>query len=225
MLTLSQELERIREYLKWLSEFDIKNETHPGGWKLGCSDAMAEEVLILLEMKRLYSEKVEQMYQEATKRAEERATDTASLLEQCSLGFKMGIYEALGHPLEIPSITLSLVKSETNFGFAFVCGVMSVLEAIKGKGYKASWQADGELSALPNIKRKYDRLKAMQGTLPGELALDESRPTTAADLAVYAAKLTTWFNEFDPEGFKAWIEEVKKLRGGANVKVSGEAKT
>jgi hypothetical protein len=161
-----------------------------------------------------YDERIVQLYNEAYKRAEERSIDGLSLMTQSIVAFRIGMQVALGqeHLIDIPSIVEKLkdVKSETNFGFAFVCGVMAVLEAIKGKGYKASWQAEGEDSALYNIKRKYDRLKAQKGTEPGALSF-EDRPTTAADLAVYGIKLTTWFNEFDPVSFKAWIKEVQQL--------------
>jgi len=194
-----------------LSEFDVANETHPGGLRLAKSDAIAEEVLILEEMKRVYSEIVERLYQEATKRAESRHIDPRSLLDECRSGFVYGMEAALGKMIkEEVEYYLQFIRSESNIGFAFVCGVMAVLEAIKGRGYKASWQGEGEDSALANIKRKYDRLKALKGTEPGALSF-EDRPTTAADLAVYAVKFTTWFNEFDQEGFKAWIKEVKYI--------------
>lgn len=157
-----------------------------------------------------YIERVEKLYNNAMKRSETRRTDFVSIRNQCEVGYEEGIRVAFdlifGEDLEN---VLDTVLSESNYGFAFICGVMSVLEAVKGKGYKASWQSEGEISALPNIRRKYDRLKSMQGMMPGTLALDETRPTTAADLAVYAAKLTTWYNEFDPAGFRAWIKEVQ----------------
>jgi hypothetical protein len=222
MNKLYDELERVREHLKFLSKFDIKNETHPGGLLLAVSDWIAEEVLLMEELNLGYEERVENLYNAATKRAEERKTDALNILSECRQGFEAGLRTALGHPSYERYLERAL--SESNFGFAFVCGVMAVLEAIKGKGYKASWQAEGEDSALANIKRKYDRLKALKGTEPGALSF-EDRPTTAADLAVYGIKLTTWFNEFNPAGFKAWINEVKKIASmeGTNAKQETQA--
>lgn len=209
-MTLIEELKLLRQYLIYLSNYDITKETHPGGLHLGMSDALAEEVIILQEMKLSYPETVERMYQEAYKRAEERPIDRVMLVE-CRNGFICGLSAALSD-MDDESLKgfIEDIKSESNFGFAFVLGVIAVQEAVKGKAYKASWQAEGELgSILPNIKRKYDRLKALAG-IEGELGSDESRITTAGDLTTYAGKFTCWLAELNPQEILPWIKTIQK---------------
>lgn len=50
---LEQEHKRILKWQEELAAFDKRFETHPGGWEAGAFDLMAEEVLILLEMKAI----------------------------------------------------------------------------------------------------------------------------------------------------------------------------
>ena len=83
-----------------------------------------------------------------------------------------------------------------------VFGVLDRLHRPKDLAYGDAWRKRGEvLGIFVNIARKYDRLNvALSETVsPGTEALGD----TVADLAVYAAKYTTWLAETHPEAFGA----------------------
>jgi len=104
------------------------------------------------------------------------------------------------------------VVTETNQGFAIVCGLLARIEAVKGTHYAASWEKRGEVGILANVQRKFDRLDNLlphEGVSEG----DESITETLGDLAVYSIKWLTRRAMTHPLEFEAWIKRIQTLKG------------
>jgi hypothetical protein len=143
-----------------------------------------------------------ELYFEARNRALERVVSGKDFLSDVERGIAHGIRAA-----DILEIGDAPLAPETNYGFAFVCGVLAKLEAVKGKSYEASWMKRGDESIFANIQRKYDILDArFHGNNVGE-----SRVTNLADLAVYCVKEICRQAQLNPDEVKSWLEEVRKL--------------
>jgi len=148
------------------------------------------------------------LYFQARDRALERTIEDKTFLIEASKAFQEGIAVAQNRnisPQELRQIVEGL-KSETNYAFAFLCGVVSRLEALKGKSYRASWQKRGMSSAFMNLQRKYDRIDNIIN-LNGE-DVGENLTSQLADTAVYSLKMTTFQAETNPEEVVNWLLEV-----------------
>jgi hypothetical protein len=155
------------------------------------------------------ADKTNELYFQARDRALERLVEGGDFLDQCMKGFEHGLLASQNEMLESDFVN---IKSESNYGFGYVLGVLAGLEAVKGKHYAASWQKRGELlGALPNVQRKHDRLETVMSNPPVSLA-GESITETLGDLAVYAAKWAVLRAELTPEEFKKWIKGIVNFR-------------
>ena len=125
------------------------------------------------------------------------------------LGIASGLHSGAWTEFQDPAdFLLEHSKVETNEGFAVVCGILARLEAVKGKGYLASFMKRGTESVWANIERKYDRLdNIINNGLEGK----GDAITNLGDLAVYCIKEITRRSELYPDEFKKWIEEVRSL--------------
>jgi hypothetical protein len=156
------------------------------------------------------SPREQELYFKARNKSLERMVEGREFRSECLSAFLNGLETAEGYtsgtssPLEK---VLSDTSVETNIGFCIVAGMLTKLEAVKGKGYQASWMRRGNESVLHNIQRKYDLIEArLSGNHTGE-----SLVTNLADLAVYCIKEMTRQAELDLEGFRKWVEEVRSL--------------
>ena len=149
-----------------------------------------------------------QAYFDARNRAMERVVEGSILRRELTDGFFEGFDEAAN--LTERELMLAKVWPETNFGFAFICGVLTKVEAIKGKGYLASCFKRGmQGGILPNLERKLDRVSALVNhDVAGK---GESLTESLADLAVYAIKGITLQSVLNPEEVEKWLEGVKNL--------------
>ena len=124
------------------------------GPALGVADVIMEDALLLLELKERLDEenwrwlirkltegdgmatlKEQDLYFAARNRALERHVETNALQEELEEGFSRGLAAAnpsyAGSEAYDPTKYMDRIKTETNFGFGFVLGVMARLEAIK----------------------------------------------------------------------------------------------
>lgn len=164
----------------------------------------------------MLTEKEKELYFQARDRALERHVEGVEFHREMIDGFATGL-EATDpknpansdpkYGLDLTAI-IGKIKSETNFGFAFMMGVLCRLEAAKGKQYSASWQKQGEESAFYNLSRKYDRLEALHSS---KAEGGDNHADTLADMAVYAAKWNILRCEIDPAEFEKWILYVRGL--------------
>lgn len=149
------------------------------------------------------------LYHEARDRALVRTVEGNTFRAECETGFSWGLAASEGNMTNATKLELTeKLKSESNFAFSFVCGLLCKLESVKGRSYAASWQKRGERDgAMVNVQRKFDRLEsAIYGRTPGETLTQ-----TLGDMAVYAAKWTVLRAEIDPAEFSAWVDEVINL--------------
>lgn len=104
------------------------------------------------------------------------------------------------------------VVTETNQGFAIVCGLLARIEAVKGKHYAASWEKRGESGVFANVARKFDRLDNLLGHEEGDDG-GENVTQTLGDLAVYSLKWLCRRAMTHPLEFEKWIKEIQALKG------------
>src|SRR5579885_1070431 len=95
------------------------------------------------------------LYQEAKIRLSTRIIDGRDFIANSGESFIDGLRfgQAINGPNDLHAhfdILLEKIKSETNEGFAIVCALLAKVEAVKGKGYQASWQKRGMAGALAN---------------------------------------------------------------------------
>jgi hypothetical protein len=158
------------------------------------------------------SEQEKNAYFAARDRAIERKAQGMTLYMEACEGFQSGLN--MTDPMTADPHALSdyidRVKSESNFGFGFICGVLCRLEAAKGKQYQASWQRQGEESAFYNTGRKFDRLEALRSPT-SEIQKGDNYADTLGDLAVYASKWNLLRAELHPKEFEKWILYVRGL--------------
>jgi hypothetical protein len=148
------------------------------------------------------------LYHEARDRALTRLVEGNTFRAECETGFSWGLAASEGFLSNAAKLELvEKLKSESNFAFSFVCGLLCKMESVKGRSYAASWQKRGERDgAMVNVQRKFDRLEsALQGTQ------GETLTQTLGDMAVYAAKWTVLRAEISPEEFAVWMEEIATL--------------
>jgi hypothetical protein len=175
---------------------------------LGLNDSQTEEILllemypILKELEMAIRSDVD-LYIEARNRALERLVEGREFEAEVIQALKQGLVVAEDNTSVIPP-----VLTETNHGFAFILGVLTRLEAKKGRSYGASWIKRGERDgALANVSRKHDRIaEIVTQDSPGE-----SLTTTLADCAVYCIKWAARRAETHPEEFLDWLKEVQNL--------------
>jgi hypothetical protein len=209
---LYRELEYCRKQLREILEIRTSHpelESHPGGIVLGLSDWLMEEVIILGRIKKLMATEEEtKLYLQARDRALVRYTEANALMDECVAGFRAGLLYATVDPLTPVQMRSVHLQTENNFSFAFICGILARLEAVKGKGYQASWQRRGEVDGvMVNMDRKYDRLDAVVR----RNSTGETTSQVLGDLAVYAIKFLTLRAEINSEELFNWIEEVRNL--------------
>jgi hypothetical protein len=155
------------------------------------------------------SPREQELYFEARNRAMERIADDR--MSDSNRWFINGSSYALGFDHFSEETIIKNVKSETNEAFALVCGLLSKVEAVKGKGYLASWQKRGLAEAhKAHLSRKFDRIDAI--LVGGAEEGGESLTSNLGDLAVYAIKMIAFRAELKPEEFRAWLVEVRNLR-------------
>jgi hypothetical protein len=155
------------------------------------------------------TERENEIYFAARDRALERHVEGTSLYEEAASGFHAGLHmtDRTSDGYSFSDI-VEKIKTETNFGFGFICGVLARLEAVKGKHYAGSWQKRGEPGVLANVHRKTDRLEELINT---DSQAGENLSQTLGDGAVYAIKWMTLRAELDPEEFLKWVKEVQGL--------------
>lgn len=151
------------------------------------------------------------LYFEARDRAIARMVEGEEFRAESTHAFRGGILTVERTPEELPqNELLEQVAPESNIGFAFICGILAKVEAVKGKSYQASWMKRGDESVFACLARKFEIIDAkMHGN-----DLGESRTTNLADLVVYGIKEIARQATLHPEEFKAWIEEVRNLKVG-----------
>lgn len=158
------------------------------------------------------TEREKQLYELAHERALARKTERENLIPELVEAFQAGISMACGSRSDehLRMTVNGWIKSETNYAFAFICGFLCKLEALKGKHYAASWQKRGERDgALVNLQRKIDRLEVV---VSGGGTGDGETPTqTLGDSAVYSTKWIVLRAELDPEEVFNWFKEVRNL--------------
>lgn len=153
----------------------------------------------------------QELYFQARNRCLERLVGGNSFRSECLSWFLDGIEliesEALRRLTSTPpDVVVKNILSETNSGFSTLCGVLAKFEAVKGKGYQASWMKKGSESIVANIQRKFDLVDArMHGNEVGEGLI-----TNLADLAVYCIKAIAWKAELSPDEMQVWLKEVRK---------------
>lgn len=206
---LSKARERVLQELALMPGFDMSKESHPGGFRLWMSDWLSEEVILLEEIETLMDDKVTQLYEEAKKRAMDRDISFAGLSREAMEGFQDGLRAVYDKNF---IVAFERIKSESTYGFAFICGMFTKREAIKGKSYGASWQRKGEPGILKQVQRKTDRTEmAVElsglGRPPGD---DESILETVGDNFVYCGKWATYRNEIDREGFITLVNRIRE---------------
>jgi len=160
----------------------------------------------------------EERYFLARNRALERSIRAIEMNREVLSAFRDGLHVAEG--IMDPAECLAKCLPETNYGFAFMCGVLSRLEALKGQHYGASWMKRGEIGIHANVARKFDRLEElMQGV--GEEG--ETVGVNCGDMAVYALKWMTFRAEFQPAEILSIIQECIKLKPKLDTESKGEA--
>lgn len=158
------------------------------------------------------TQREQELYFEARNRALERLIpdntgNNGRFMDELTEAFRDGIMAAT-FPNQFETQDFTRIKTETNYGFAFICGVLAKLEAVKGKHYAGSWQKRGEPVVLSNVQRKLDRLDQLLNT---DSTAGENLSQTLGDGAVYSVKWLTLRAELDPEEFIKWVEEVRNL--------------
>jgi hypothetical protein len=213
---LIEEHRKILAVLKATQEFDMSKETHPGGWLLWVEDSLKEEILILKEIEMELKEVVEIMFSEARNRAVIRPTDYFNLSIEAAKGFGDGM--AVAYELvPLTPTTMRRIETESAYAFAFVCGMLCKVEAVKGKHYAAVWQKRGDASALDNVLRKANRAEQVVelAKIAPDRALSpddgESLSETLGDGTVYSIKWLTWRKEYDPAEFQSFVQKVQLL--------------
>lgn len=159
-----------------------------------------------------------ELYEEAKARCFTRPTSGSGMVNESLAGFLDGIrhvqnMDGRNDDQCKEENLFPRVLSESNDGFAIICGMMAVLEAKKGVGYKASWQRRGSKGVFTNIARKFDRIQNIM-----ELNLEddtENLCTNLADLAVYCIKEISRRREMNPKEFAVWVKEIRELTLGA----------
>jgi len=144
-------------------------------------------------------------YIEARNRAITRTTDGLEFDGDCVAGFKEGLRLATNDP--------SYFLPETNDGFSRICGLITVIQAKKGKAYAASWQKRGMEGAFSNLQRKYDRIDVLvnSNTDHPPYKKTESLISQLADTAVYAILMLSLQAQLHPEELEKWLNEVHSL--------------
>jgi hypothetical protein len=142
------------------------------------------------------------LYLEARNRAINRATEGPEFMDECRGAFLSGM------DIRREEIAPNRFLSESNDGFSRICGLLTVVQAKKGKSYQASWQRRGMEGAFSNLQRKYDRIDALvnTGNEPGESLMSQ-----LADMAVYAIFMMSLQASLKPEELSDWVAEVKSL--------------
>ena len=168
----------------------------------------------------MVSEQEKQSYFEARNRALERIVKSREFRAEADRAFIGGLLlvhpndPTLGGITTDEEITAFMhgIKCESNFAFSAVLGICAHIEAVKGKGYQASWQKRGiKDGAWVNLQRKWDRLEALFERGLSTEDGGETMITTLADLAVYAIKTIALRTEMNPAEFRAWIKEVQSM--------------
>lgn len=213
---LLAEYKKILTVLKATQEFDKSKESHPGAWWLWINDTVAEEVLIIEELRMEMKEIVQKMFEEARGRAIVRPTDYLTLSVEASRGLQDGLTVAY-ELVPITTAMMNRIQTESSYGFAFMCGLLCKVEAVKGKHYAAIWQKRGEPGILDNLLRKANRaeqiveLQKVAPERPFSADDGETLSETLGDGAVYALKWLTWRKEFNPQEFLDFVQKVHKL--------------
>ena len=154
-------------------------------------------------MRAITSERFKALYELAKQRASVRSTEFAAWEEAFREGYCC-----------VPSGSILSLRSEDDFSFSKVCGILALIEAKKGKYYQASWQRQGLNSAFFNLRRKFDRLEVLVDALnAGESTGSQSENIleTLGDAAVYAIKTIVLLSEADPDELQKWLEEVRQI--------------
>lgn len=192
------------------------------GAGVGLDDWVFEEILAQEELMKI--EKQEKMirhlerekqnitgYHNACERGLKRVVSPVrDFNDQAVAAFKAGLGVAEGTPI----LGNQGLEVETNFSFAFVCGLLCRLEAVKGKSYLASWMKRGYYGIKANLDRKWDRLEVIFEEIEDEgIAIaGEGLVTQCADLSVYALKLITLRAQQQPTEFQKWIDEIVSIQ-------------
>lgn len=148
------------------------------------------------------------LYFEARDRTLTRFVEGSRFREESQTGFSIGVAYA-DYPTPPTDVnTNDIILPEDNRAFAFICGVLAKLEAVKGKSYQASWMKRGDESVFACLARKFEIIDAkMHGN-----DLGESRTTNLADLVVYGIKEMARQAKLNPREFEAWVNEVRNLK-------------
>lgn len=155
-----------------------------------------------------------QAYFDARNRAMERVVEGRQLIHQSVVGFTEGLsFVMIPEERETITVIANKLLSESNYAFAFICGVLAKLEAVKGKGYLASWQKRGmRESAFVNLQRKFDRIDSLINTMTGgQSGGGESLSDNLGDLAVYAMKMIALQSTLNPAEVVKWLESLQAL--------------
>jgi hypothetical protein len=158
------------------------------------------------------SPREQELYFQARDRALTRFVEGNKFKEECETGFSWGIAaseEGGIHPDSEAEI-INRIKSESNFAFGFVCGLMAKMESMKGRSYASSWQKRGEAGILPNLQRKFDRLDSL---MENPNSAGDTLSQTVGDLGVYGFKWLVLRAEINPAEFMSLIKEIRLLKG------------
>lgn len=156
-------------------------------------------------MRAITPERFKALYELAKQRASVRSVGLAAREEVFHDGYTCAMYDVAAIPT---------LRSEDDFSFSRVCGILALIEAKKGRYYQASWQRRGLDSAYENIRRKFDRLEVLVAALKageGTGSQSENILETLGDAAVYAIKTIVLLSEADPNELQKWLEEVRQI--------------
>jgi hypothetical protein len=143
------------------------------------------------------------LYIEARNRALARNTEGLEFDDECTGGFTDG--------LRVKPTNPSWLLPETNDGFSRICGLLTVLQAKKGKSYAASWQKRGMQGAFTNLQRKYDRIDTIVNYDGDHPPGGESLTSQLADMAVYAILMLSLQAQLNPVELEQWLQEIHNL--------------
>jgi len=142
-------------------------------------------------------------YMEARNRAISRMVEGQEFDEECQGAFGDGL-------TQIPLNSEHLLP-ETNDGFSRICGLLTVIQAKKGKSYQASWQKRGMIGAFGNLQRKYDRIDAILNYDGDHPPGGETLTSQLADMAVYAILMLSLQVQLYPDELSKWLDEIHAL--------------
>jgi hypothetical protein len=153
-----------------------------------------------------------ELYEKAKQRALVRHTSYEEMYSESTRAYEMALAVAYaeGYQDDLQEHFLKSLVSESNQTFAAVSAFLAKVEAVKGRGYTASWQKKGMLGVLSNLQRKMDRIENII-TLNSEDG-GESLTENLADLSVYCTKSIGLQAEIRPHEVLAWIQQVQNLK-------------